>query len=219
MKEYKALNSAAYHHLKQMILNNDLEFNVTYSETKISAQLNIYRTPIRDALVRLSQEHYIDVIPSKGFMLHKPNADDLINAKHFRLAIECYCASLIASNPTSPEYAHIIEEMEKTLELQKTMATTDHLKSFWHLDTQFHTLLVSHLDNSYFDSLYSNCNFLFSSLPVKNFFTENRHTSTLNEHAVIIQALKDGLPDEASQAVLSHVNESTNVILQDIATQ
>lgn len=217
MTEYRALNSTAYQHLKSMILNNDLEFNVIYSETKIAAQLNISRTPIRDALVRLSQEHYIDILPSKGFMLHKPNVEDLVNAKHFRLAIECYCASLIASEPDAPENIRTLQEMEHTLSLQQAVSDSEHLKHFWTLDTQFHTLMVSCLNNTYFNSLYANCNFLFSSLPVTNFFAENRHLSTLKEHADILEALRSGVPEEASQAVAFHVNESCHIILQDLA--
>lgn len=216
MGQHEALNSTAYRHIKNMILNNDLEFNVIYSETKIAAELKISRTPIRDALVRLSQEHYIDVIPSKGFMLHKPNAEDLVQARHFRLAIECYCASQIASAPHTPESLHTIAEMERMLKLQYSVADSEHLKDFWQLDVQFHLLLVSQLHNTYFDSLYANCNYLFSSLPVTSFFTENRHLSMLEEHREVIRTLKKGSPQEAARAVASHIEESTNIILQDM---
>ena len=118
--------------------------------------------------------------------------------------------------PHTPESLHTIAEMERMLKLQYSVADSEHLKDFWQLDVQFHLLLVSQLHNTYFDSLYANCNYLFSSLPVTSFFTENRHLSTLEEHREVIRTLKKGSPQEAARAVASHIEESTNIILQDM---
>ena len=76
MSEYKTLNTVAYEHLRGMIIASELEFNRIYSETKLAARLNISRTPIRDALNRLAQERYIDILPNRGFMLHTPTQAD-----------------------------------------------------------------------------------------------------------------------------------------------
>ena len=215
MTAHEALNTITYQTLKKMILNGELDFNTIYSETKLSSELGVSRTPFREALMRLNQEFYVDIIPSKGFTLHKPGIKDLINASHFRLAVEGYCASIIASNIHNKDYLNIILEMDSILSMQRAVADEAHIKRFWLLDTQFHTLLVSHLNNPYFDSLYASCNHFFTSLPVSNFFSEQRHLSTLKEHQVIIDALKSGNPERAQKAVTFHVNESLRIIAQD----
>ena len=87
MSEYRTLNNIAYDHLRGMIYNSELEFHRIYSETKLAAQLNISRTPIRDALNRLAQERYIDILPNRGFMLHTPTQADIIEAYHVRMMI------------------------------------------------------------------------------------------------------------------------------------
>ena len=212
-----ALNTATYHHLKNMILSGELEFYKLYSETQTAAMLNVSRTPVRDALVRLTQEHYIDVLPSKGFMLHKPNAEDLRNARHFRLAIEGYCAAILAEQSQEAGQS-VIARMEEILQQQTAVADKAHSKTFWHLDTAFHTELVSWVQNDYFDSLYTNCNYLFTSLPVSNFFEEKRHKSTLQEHTEILHALKSGNSEQAREAVVHHIEESTRAILKDVGT-
>ena len=56
MAEYKPLQELAYSHIRNMVLNGQLQPNVMYSETRMAAELNISRTPMKDALVRLSQE-------------------------------------------------------------------------------------------------------------------------------------------------------------------
>ena len=59
MSEYRTLKDVAYDHLRGMIYRSDLEFGRVYSETRLAAQLSISRTPMRDALNRLSQEQVL----------------------------------------------------------------------------------------------------------------------------------------------------------------
>ena len=61
-----SLQSQAYDTLKEQILSNILTPGVLYSETKISKELGISRTPMREALQCLSQDGYITIIPSRG---------------------------------------------------------------------------------------------------------------------------------------------------------
>ena len=65
------LQEKAYLALQEMIENNELELGTVYSETKLSQMLNISRTPLRSALNRMVQDGYIDVLPSRGFVLHE----------------------------------------------------------------------------------------------------------------------------------------------------
>ncbi len=56
------LNEQAYQHLQKLIIQGEFEYNKIYSETKLSRELGISRTPFRDAVHRLAQEGYIDII-------------------------------------------------------------------------------------------------------------------------------------------------------------
>ena len=52
------LNEQAYQHLQNLIITNRLSYQEIYSETKLSKELGISRTPFRDAIHRLAQEGY-----------------------------------------------------------------------------------------------------------------------------------------------------------------
>lgn len=71
------LQIQAYDYLKEMILSGRLDPDVLYSETRMSAEIGISRTPMREAIQCLSQDGYITVVPSKGFMLRKLNEQDM----------------------------------------------------------------------------------------------------------------------------------------------
>ena len=57
------LNEQAYNYLQKLIMENHFSYQEVYSETKLSKELGISRTPLRDAVHRLAQEGYIDIIP------------------------------------------------------------------------------------------------------------------------------------------------------------
>ena len=95
MKPILPLQLVAYEHLKDMILNDTFDYGVVYSETKLSKEIGVSRTPLRDAIQRLVQEKYIDIIPSKGFQLHQMDEKDIIETYQFRSALEgiLYCTN------------------------------------------------------------------------------------------------------------------------------
>lgn len=59
------LKDQAYQALLEMIWSGNLEAGEIYSLTKIAQDLNISRTPLRDAIQRLSDEKRIDILPSR----------------------------------------------------------------------------------------------------------------------------------------------------------
>ena len=83
-----------------------------YSETRLARELSISRTPIRDALNRLSRERYIDILPNKGFQLHKPDENDVREAYHVRLMIECYCGEILAREYSTEGAREAVDRMQ-----------------------------------------------------------------------------------------------------------
>lgn len=81
MQLMSSLQLEAYNYIKNLILTHQLDVNTLYSETKLSKELGISRTPMREALQCLSQDGYITVIPSKGF-LHKTIKPERYEGNH-----------------------------------------------------------------------------------------------------------------------------------------
>ena len=99
MKEKSFLQLQAYDSIKNGILNGELVPGQLYSETKLSAQIGISRTPMREALQCLSQDGYITIIPSKGFMIRQLNEKDMKDSIQIRCAIEGKRGQTAAEQP------------------------------------------------------------------------------------------------------------------------
>ena len=110
------LNEQAYEHLKKMITEDQLSYQEIYSETKLAKELGISRTPFRDAIHRLVQEGYIDIIPSKGFRLHQLTKQDVTETFQVRSALETYCTMEITRTHTSRKAKRLFRELRFNME-------------------------------------------------------------------------------------------------------
>lgn len=219
MFEYKALNTIAYDHLRELIYNRELEFNTIYSETKLAASLSISRTPMRDALNRLAQERYIDILPNRGFRLHKPTEQDINEAYHVRMMIELYCAEIVARDYPGEAACAAVSTMEQALEKQRALLESMNaysLSKFWFYDMDFHKALLNHLNLPSFIRQYDTFmhffmpHHLIDDAVVSEKFDKvmDRHQSTLVEHADIIRALKSHDMQYVREAVCAHLKTS-----------
>lgn len=107
-----SLNEQAYEHLKNLIASQKLSYDKIYSETRLSKELGISRTPFRDAVHRLVQEGYIDIMPSKGFQLHQLSKKDVTETFQIRSALEGYCTIEIAKNISTAKTKTLLSELE-----------------------------------------------------------------------------------------------------------
>ena len=219
MSEYKTLNNIAYDHLRRMIYNCDLVFNRIYSETKLARELSISRTPMRDALNRLAQERYIDILPNRGFMLHTPTQADIIEAYHVRMMTEGYCGGIVAKHYPDAKSRATIDRMEDALEQQQRLLTDDgaySLSQFWLDDLTFHKALLEYMNISSLTMQYDSYMHIFmphhliegADAHRQHPRALERHRSTLKEHAAITEALKSREPDRVTEAVRAHLDSS-----------
>ena len=126
MKGPQMLQDKAYDYLINKIKNGDLEADEIYSLNQMSKEIGISRTPLRDAVMKLAQERYIDVLPSKGFVLHKMTKEDMEETYQIRNAIESFCLKQLSRNVNTERgkqyYAKLEGKVERPADLQKTSA-------------------------------------------------------------------------------------------------
>ena len=195
MAEYRPLQESAYNYIRDKVLAGQLQPNVLYSETRMAAELNISRTPMKDALVRLSQEKLIDILPSKGFRLHQMSGEDILQTYQARTAVEGFCAMQLARNRRTPAGADAIRRMEKA-------------ERFIFLEYFILAEGRRQLFNSYHYRLY------FFALEA--FQTEGRLQMAREEHQAILKAVldqDDPVGIQAYLAVMRHMEATRDIML------
>lgn len=211
------LNEQAFLHLKNMIINNELSYQEIYSETKLSKELGISRTPFRDAIHRLAQEGYIDIIPSKGFRIHKLTKQDVDETFQVRSALECYCTYQIAKEANTRKAKKLFKELDRIMdELTEILNTTQSIEDFCEYDFLFHNKIIDYLQNEQFTSVFAAFMYRMHKLAELSLAHKGRMQDTYDEHMAILTAMKEGDTMHIYEITLKHMDTPRGINLEDL---
>lgn len=98
-----ALKEQAYNYLKNAILEVEIESRGIYSEQHFADRLNVSRTPIREAVLQLSQEGLVEIHPHLGVSIRELSAAEIEELFQVRTAIEGYCRKTAAEGARTPQ--------------------------------------------------------------------------------------------------------------------
>ena len=205
MKEKSFLQLQAYDSIKNGILNGELVPGQFYSETKLSAQIGISRTPMREALQCLSQDGYITIIPSKGFMIRQLNEKDMKDSIQIRCAIEGFCTTVIASQADTKEGKRLLNNLKMILDNMEEALNSDSLEDFIYYDHQFHLLIVNYLHNDEFNQIFQRLLYLIHLTSQDALSAEGRIQGTIDEHLAYYNAVKEGNGQKAYNIMIEHL--------------
>lgn len=212
MQEKTFLQMKAYDIIKNDILSGELQPDVLYSESKMSAKIGISRTPIREALQCLSQDGYITVVPSKGFMIRQLNEKDMLESIQVRCAIEGFCTFFVSAELQTEKGQAFLREMHRSLEqMEQTMHAENGLDEFIRSDHQFHLCLVNYVHNEEFSNLFQRLMYSIQLTSKKALAMEGRIEGTFREHQEYLRLLENGSTAEAYKCMIEHLKMPLNM--------
>ncbi len=85
-----SLKQQAYQTIRTKILNCEYAPNSYLNEEQLCKEINVSRTPIRDALSRLEQENLIKILPKKGVVVAPLNINEINMIYETRILLEPY---------------------------------------------------------------------------------------------------------------------------------
>ena len=216
----KPLNEQAYDHLQKLITDGQLSYHEIYSETKLAKELGISRTPFRDAIHRLAQEGYIDIIPSKGFRLHQITERDVIETFQIRTALETYCTMQIARDVKEKNNANLrpfFKELDWLMENMKEVMENDQgIDEFCEYDFRFHRKIIDYLENEQFSSVFASFLYRMKRLAKLSLQHDGRMAQTVEEHQAILDAMKNGDTEHIYEITLVHMDRPRGINLEDL---
>ncbi|MDL2327984.1 GntR family transcriptional regulator, partial [Ruminococcaceae bacterium OttesenSCG-928-A11] len=155
MQIKKNLQQQVYEQLRDQVLARKLAPDVVYSETELAKQLQTSRTPVREALHWLAQEELIDILPSRGFSLHKPTRQDLLETSHVRSAIEGYAVRQLVIGQNTPRGQALIHQLDAIVNKQRRIVQQSHKSdAFAATDQHFHVTIVSSIGSEKLNDMF-----------------------------------------------------------------
>src|ERR1051325_8929806 len=130
------LTDRAYRELEEMIVTLQLSPGTVLSEQALAVRLKIGRTPIREALQRLSRDGLVVIMPRRGIMVSEINLRLQLRLLEVRRELERLMAALAAERATPEERREFAEVGEAML----AAAARSEDIAFMRLDQRFNML-------------------------------------------------------------------------------
>ena len=209
MIEHKSISLAeqVFDRLETDILSGKYQPGEILTELKLVADLGVSRTPIREALRRLEQEHIIEMT-QKGILVLGVSPKDLEDILEIRTRIEGLAAYMAALNITDEQ----LEELRETVELQEFYVPKRDADRINGMDSRFH-LLIYRFSGSV--PLYDTLMPLHKKvLKYRKASVENevRSTHSSQEHRAIFEAIAAHNAPLAEKYMMEHIANAKDYI-------
>lgn len=202
-----------YSIIRSAILELQLPPGASLNEKKICERLQISRTPLREAILQLSSEHLVTVVPSSWTLVSPIDLQDVFDGQLIREAIEMSVVRLAAARMSSPFEARFRDNIRD----QTKLAARNDMAGFHTVDEEFHQLIcecgasprvwrVIHSAKAQLDRVRR------LALPIRNY-----PDLMLAEHTAILNGLIQRDADAAAKAMQSHLHRAFSSIGQLIA--
>lgn len=168
----------------------------------ICKRLGVSRFPVSEALGRLADEGFVEILPQRGTRVRRIELASCRQALFIRRALEGEAMRVMALGASE----ELLAQLEANLREQKLAVDRADGPQFFQHDAAFHDLLLSELD---YDRAKAVVDAARGSLARTRTFllrTQQRQAESYSDHAAIIEAIKARDPDEAQRAMARHLD-------------
>ncbi len=197
------IRTHVYREIEQAIIDGVFVPGTALTEIKLSTELGVSRTPVREALMLLELEGLVKTVPNKGAVVVGVSEQDIDDIYIIRTRIEGLVARRAAEHCTDEQ----IEQLRQIVELQEFYVSKNDVMQVWHLDNRFHEILYEGCGSRPLKQMLS----LFHSYIQKaraETVRKGRAAGSTEEHRAILSALEQRNPDLAEQCTALHVNNA-----------
>jgi DNA-binding GntR family transcriptional regulator len=210
MIQHRTLSLAeqVFERLEGEILSGKYQRGELLTEMRLVSDLGVSRTPVREALHRLEQEHVIE-ITSKGILILGVTEQDLKDIFAIRLRIEglaSYCA-------TESMTAEQLAELKETLELQEFYVAKQDPERIKTMDSKFHQLIYRYCGSAVLNDTLLPLHKKVQKYRRASVEDNSRAQQSAREHRAIFEAIEARDAALAEKYTTEHIANAAEHIL------
>lgn len=202
-----SLASRAYGLIKEDIFDFRLLPGERFSENELAMRLGMSRTPIREALVRLAGEGYIEASPKSGWNVRQLDFDRFDELYEVRTVLELAAVKRLCQMEGEPDLDALKEAW-----LVAPEQRLDDSQRLGRLDEAFHEGLLIAAGNREMASIHRDVAERIRIVRRLDFTKARRIETTYEEHGQILRAIIRRKADEASLLLRSHIASSRDEV-------
>lgn len=205
----RSLRGKVFTQLENDILNGKYQPGESLIETRLSEELGVSRTPIREAIRQLELEGLVQSTPNKGAVVTGISGKDIEDIYTIRTMIEGLAARWAAEKLTTEE----IEELKEAVELEEFYTNKNDTNHMLLLDSKFHEIIFKASKSKLLMQILSMLHHYIQRARVASLQSPDRAKRALEEHKAILSAIIERDAQKAESLTTKHIrNASVNFI-------
>ena len=174
------------------------------SESELAAQLGLSRTPVREALIELSQDRLVVVAPQKRSMVAPIDEALVEEARFSRSVLECAVVELVCARADEAD----LRDLRENVRLQAFYRENNRIAPIMELDNRLHAQLfrIARMEDVY--RMVARLAVHFDRVRTIALH-DIRDLSIIEDHDAIVEAIARRAPEEASAVMQRHLNRGS----------
>jgi DNA-binding GntR family transcriptional regulator len=216
MKEYNinedqySLRGRVYNFLRENILNGKYKPGENLIEMRLAEELNVSRTPIREAIRQLELEGLVESIPNKGVTVKGITKKDMEDIFKIRLVLEGLAARWAVEQITEED----LKDLEEACELMEFYTKKGDIDQISKLNTKFHEIIYKATKSNVLWHILKDFQFYVKWARHESLSVPGRKEEALKEHYNILKAFKERNAADAEKYLTIHVENSSKNVLK-----
>lgn len=199
MKEYATLKDAAYNTLKDEILQNCIQGEI--SEPQLVKILGISRTPIRDAMQQLANDGLLESSHGKKARIRSLTHKDIQDIAIILEELHYLSITLCIDNATEED----ISNLEEIVALIQFYAGRGDLHRLHNINTRFHLQITRASKNVWLSDIMERLLSYTTAYRELALSQPNRMEKACQEHLELFEVIRDRNKELATQLIRQHV--------------
>ena len=216
-EEYESISDIIYRKLRDQIFSGEYQIGQRLKERDLAKQMNISRTPIREAFVRLENEGLIVSQPRRGVIVKGITIEDIPEIYSLRCALECLAVETAIDRITDQEIKRLQEINARMREcLEQEMVSMEEVRG---LSKRFNNALY---EASKMPRLIKNIQMYSGYMSnIKQYLmpSKDRWIKDLKDHEAIVEAISEKNKQMAEALVKTHVHYAMKSLLDQYSRE
>ena len=191
-----------FERLREMIVALELAPGAVLARNELAQMFGVSQTPVRDALIKLSEEGLVDIFPQHATVVSRIDLASALQAHFLRRAIELEVAGTLAAHPTEL----LVAQLRAQVEVQSALASGEDYAQFIAADREFHRLMYVAAGVPDLYDLVRQRSGHVDRLRRLHLPTVGKARAVVRDHKRIVDAIASGDPEAARERVREHLS-------------
>lgn len=192
--------SIAYSYLCSSIISGHMAPGTPIIEREVCERLGVSRTPVREALRRLSSEGLVDFITNRGAFVSSLSKEKVMQLYEVKEALEIMAALLCSRRASEKDF----REMDKCIDAQQNCVITGKIPQSLDEDMRFHVLLAKSCGNTMLELQATSL--MLQTRRLMSIYDLDRMDEFISQHRRIMECMRNKDEKEIIASVDKHIN-------------